>query len=38
MKQKDKYKLDNWNYNKTYTDTRKCYNKNIYDGNSKIHF
>jgi hypothetical protein len=38
MKQKDKYKLDNWNYDKTYTDTRKCYNKNIYDGNSKNTF
>ena len=38
MKQKDKYKLDNWNYNKTYTDTRKCYNKNIYDGSSKTTF
>ncbi len=35
MKQKVKYKLDNWNYNDSITtnkDTRKCYNKNIYDG------
>ena len=38
MKQKDKYKLDNWNYNVNITiekDTRKCYNDNKYDGNSK---
>ena len=35
MNQKVKYKLDNWNYNDNITinkDTRKCYNKNIYDG------
>jgi hypothetical protein len=38
MKHKDKYKLDNWNYNKTNTDTRKCYNVNKYDGNSKTTF
>jgi hypothetical protein len=35
---KDKYKLDNWNYKKTHTDTRKCDNVNKYDGNSKIIF
>ncbi len=37
MKQKDKYKLDNWNYNDDIKDeknSRKCYNDNKYDGNS----
>jgi len=40
MKQKDKYKLNNWNYNANITiekdkkDTRKCYDDNKYDGNS----
>ena len=41
MKQKDKYKLDNWDYKDNIPsnkDTRKCYNVNKYDGNSKITF
>jgi hypothetical protein len=38
MIEKDKYKLDNWNYNKTHTDTRKCDNVNKYDGKSKTIF
>ena len=38
---KQKYKLDNWNYIEhvsTEKDIRKCYNKNLYEGNSIILF
>ena len=35
MKQKDKYRADNWNYNDDIPlckDTRKCYNRTLYEG------
>ena len=38
MKHKLKFKLDNWDFKSNYKDTRKCSNKNIYDGNSLIKF
>jgi len=41
MKQKHKYKVDNWNYKDDITlckDTRKCYNRNLYEGVSTKSF